>query len=123
MGTVATIIFWISYIIIMLFLIAFLIAWYVLYKADKESQESIITLESYKQKVQQELVKQKDLPYQVYINNFGKLFYEDQQTICLILALNDYYEVYPEKKGQSDIFIDPDTEVCNIIYVGPFEKF
>lgn len=123
MGIIGTIIFWIVCTIVILFTIGYLIAAIVIYKADKESKKQKIALKLYKAKAKKDLADRKDLPYQVYVLKNGKLFYEDQQNICLIQGLNDYYEVHPERKGQRDIFIDPDPQVCNIIFVGPFNKF
>ncbi|HEY0029162.1 MAG TPA: hypothetical protein VGC65_00275 [Bacteroidia bacterium] len=87
-----------------------------------EEKVNAYLVASYQKKVAKELAKLKDAPYVLFINPDKKLFYSDPNTTCLINGLNDYYEIYPDKKGQSDLFIDKDPECCNIIFVGPNKK-
>lgn len=75
-----------------------------------------------KQKQRELLLDGKNSLYQVYVHKNGRLFYEDQKTIAIVVGLEDFFSIHPGKKKEECYFLDQDPETQTILFVGPFNK-
>ncbi len=93
-------------------------------KQYKEEQAQIILdeLEVYEDQVQEDLEDLSLYPYQVFINADKKLIYQDDKRTYFINGVLNYWEAFPEQKGQTDLFLDKNPETCNYLFTGPFLK-
>jgi hypothetical protein len=121
MKTITLITIWGALIALFFFLLGIFLLVYSVHKAEKENKKQQPPLEESKKK-EEEITEPGNPPYSVFVNGFGKLYYEDPQTTCLVNGLEDFFAIHPELKDENILFLDEDPESQSLVFTGPFIK-